>query len=230
MSRSSTPPTDISIAPSSPTFALPIDTAESIHRRRQSDSASAEIGKRLLKGLCRSTDHVELTLTKLVRSQVGLCSQMNVRMQAVMVSPWFGLRLSVEKILGSLTKIMSEGMRIVPPEYIDAHNLVPSRGKGKEKATAYISPDGEASAGDSKVADRIIANTGCTSECKCCPVLADTSTSLELALHSLSQRLTSLSSLPAVLEPSAIGFTADAMGKVLRVLAQVEKLRDRTGS
>ena len=49
-SGSSTPPTDISAAPSSPAFALPVDNAESIRRRQQSDTASAEIGKRLLRG------------------------------------------------------------------------------------------------------------------------------------------------------------------------------------
>ncbi|KAG0709545.1 hypothetical protein DFH29DRAFT_884650 [Suillus ampliporus] len=49
-SRPSTPPTEISSALSSPTFAPPIDTEETIRRRQQSDQASAEIGKRLLKG------------------------------------------------------------------------------------------------------------------------------------------------------------------------------------
>jgi uncharacterized Zn finger protein (UPF0148 family) len=49
-SRPSTPPTELSSALSSPTFAPPIDTEETIRRRQQSDQASAEIGKRLLKG------------------------------------------------------------------------------------------------------------------------------------------------------------------------------------
>lgn len=49
-SRPSTPPTEVSSALSSPTFAPPIDTEETIRRRQQSDQASAEIGKRLLKG------------------------------------------------------------------------------------------------------------------------------------------------------------------------------------
>lgn len=50
MSRTSTPPTEISSTLSSPTFALPADTEESLRRRRQSDMASTEIGNRLLKG------------------------------------------------------------------------------------------------------------------------------------------------------------------------------------
>lgn len=49
-SRASTPPTEFSSTLSSPTFAPPVETAESIRRRQQSDTASAEIGKRLLKG------------------------------------------------------------------------------------------------------------------------------------------------------------------------------------
>jgi hypothetical protein len=49
-SRPSTPPTEISSTLSSPTFAPPVDTEETIRRRQQSDQASAEIGKRLLKG------------------------------------------------------------------------------------------------------------------------------------------------------------------------------------
>jgi hypothetical protein len=49
-SRSSTPPTELSSTLSSPTFALPAETPESLWRRQQSDTASSEIAKRLLKG------------------------------------------------------------------------------------------------------------------------------------------------------------------------------------
>ncbi|KAJ3720447.1 hypothetical protein C8R42DRAFT_608584 [Lentinula raphanica] len=50
VSRSSTPATEISDVPSSPTFVIPAETPESRRRREQSDRASAEIGNRLLKG------------------------------------------------------------------------------------------------------------------------------------------------------------------------------------
>jgi len=56
ISRSSTPPTEISSTISSPVFATPVDTEESIRRRQQSDTASAEIGKRLLKGWAMLAD------------------------------------------------------------------------------------------------------------------------------------------------------------------------------
>lgn len=49
-SRPSTPPTDLSSTLSSPTFAPPVETEDMIRRRQQSDQASTEIGKRLLKG------------------------------------------------------------------------------------------------------------------------------------------------------------------------------------
>jgi len=55
-SRSSTPPTEESHGLSSPTFALPVETEESIRRRQQSDFASAEIGNRLLKGWAMLAD------------------------------------------------------------------------------------------------------------------------------------------------------------------------------
>lgn len=49
-SRVSTPPTEVSDALSSPTFAPPPNAQELVRRRTQSDMASAEIGKRMLRG------------------------------------------------------------------------------------------------------------------------------------------------------------------------------------
>ena len=56
LSRSSTPLTEISETPSSPVFAPILDAAELLRRRRQSDTASAEIGKRMLKGWAMLAD------------------------------------------------------------------------------------------------------------------------------------------------------------------------------
>ena len=56
MSRSSTPPTELSNVPSSPTFAPIMDTAELLRRRQQSDTASAEIGRRMLRGWAMLAD------------------------------------------------------------------------------------------------------------------------------------------------------------------------------
>lgn len=55
ISRVSTPLTEMSSALSSPTFA-PVDTEEVLRRRQQSDMASTEIGKRLLKGWAMLAD------------------------------------------------------------------------------------------------------------------------------------------------------------------------------
>ncbi|KAH9922023.1 uncharacterized protein BXZ73DRAFT_51465 [Epithele typhae] len=56
VSRASTPPTEVSNAPSSPPLMPVMDTAELLRRRRQSDLASAEIGKRMLKGWAMLAD------------------------------------------------------------------------------------------------------------------------------------------------------------------------------
>lgn len=56
ISRSSTPPTEISEALSSPIFSPPPETAETRRRREQSDRASSEIGKKLLKGWAMLAD------------------------------------------------------------------------------------------------------------------------------------------------------------------------------
>ncbi|KAF5321121.1 hypothetical protein D9619_000435 [Psilocybe cf. subviscida] len=50
ISRSSTPPTEFSEAPGSPIFIPVEESPEARRRREQSDQASAEIGRRLLKG------------------------------------------------------------------------------------------------------------------------------------------------------------------------------------
>ncbi|KAJ7179243.1 hypothetical protein C8R46DRAFT_1159888 [Mycena filopes] len=52
LSRTSTPPTEISSTLSSPVFALPAETEESRRRREQSDQASAAIGQRVLTSRC----------------------------------------------------------------------------------------------------------------------------------------------------------------------------------
>ena len=49
ISRTSTPPTDVS-PPPSPPFVLPAPTEETLRRRAQSDRASQEIGSRMLRG------------------------------------------------------------------------------------------------------------------------------------------------------------------------------------
>lgn len=56
LSRASTPPTEVSEAPSSPVFAPILDTADLMRRRQQSDTASAEIGRRMLKGWAMLAD------------------------------------------------------------------------------------------------------------------------------------------------------------------------------
>ncbi|KAF9006460.1 hypothetical protein BDQ17DRAFT_284785 [Cyathus striatus] len=56
ISRTSTPPTEVSDAMSLPDFPPPPETEHSRRRREQSDRASSEIGKRLLKGWAMLAD------------------------------------------------------------------------------------------------------------------------------------------------------------------------------
>ncbi len=62
MSRSSTPPTDVSSAPDSPLLAPLMDPAELLRRRQQSDTASAEIGRRMLRGWAMLGDECPCSL------------------------------------------------------------------------------------------------------------------------------------------------------------------------
>ncbi|KZT12716.1 uncharacterized protein LAESUDRAFT_719006 [Laetiporus sulphureus 93-53] len=55
-SRSSTPPTELSSTPGSPILVPPMNAEELLRRRQQSDAASAEIGKRMLKGWAMLAD------------------------------------------------------------------------------------------------------------------------------------------------------------------------------
>jgi len=48
---------------------------------------------------------------------------------------------------------------------------------------------------------------------------------LELTLHTLSGRLTFLSSGQAMVDPSSVALTADAINKVAQALSQVKQLQ-----
>lgn len=61
-------------------------------------------------------------------------------------------------------------------------------------------------------------------------VLESATVSLEAALVSLSQKLTSQASHPISIEPTALGNTAEAMGKVIQVMTQVKNLRGDSGT
>ncbi|KAL1723332.1 hypothetical protein EV715DRAFT_286203 [Schizophyllum commune] len=61
ISRASTPPTELSNESSFEDFVLPPETEESRRRREQSDTASTEIGKRLLKGWAMLADECPST-------------------------------------------------------------------------------------------------------------------------------------------------------------------------
>ncbi|KAH8118448.1 hypothetical protein DFH11DRAFT_1502992 [Phellopilus nigrolimitatus] len=226
-SRSSTPPTDISSVLSSPTFALPVDTAETIRRRQQSDAASAEIGRRLLRGWAMLADecpNVRCYGVPLVRPP--LVGGKDPRKECVAC----GTVYIDEKDVRGWERLVAVG----PPEplvspagaghnnaevpIVDPLDAYPSSSQAKGKAKAVKSSSSRASV-------RLIIRMPNDKLTQYVQALRATTTALELALHSLSQRLTSLSSSLTAIDPGAIAHTADAIGKILQTLAQVEKLR-----
>jgi len=64
-----------------------------------------------------------------------------------------------------------------------------------------------------------------TALCLSGSVLDDTSRALQTSLQALSGRLASMSSNLNTLDPSSIGSTADAIGKVAKALARIRQLQ-----
>ncbi|KAG6872751.1 hypothetical protein C0995_006953 [Termitomyces sp. Mi166 len=145
-SRSSTPPTEVSSTSSSPIFAPAADTEESRRRREQSDIASAEIGKRLLKGWAMLGDECPNT--------------------------------------------RCFGVPLVRP---------PKAGGDKDPRKTLRSPQLQA--------------------------LEDSASALQSTLHTLSARLRISTNPQAVIDPSSIGATADAISKVTQALSHVRQLQ-----
>jgi hypothetical protein len=96
-SRVSTPPTEISDTLSSPTFAPPPNPQEIMHRRAQSDMASAEIGKLMLVGRCWLRNvPTNLVMGSLVRPPKGSAVQCEGSIASQQShSGWLGARTRV---------------------------------------------------------------------------------------------------------------------------------------
>ncbi|KAL5487943.1 hypothetical protein ACEPAI_6051 [Sanghuangporus weigelae] len=229
ISRSSTPPTDVSSRLSSPTFALPVETAESVHRRQQSDAASAEIGARLLKGWTMLADEcpnercygIPLVRPPLVgrrdpRKECVACGTVYVDEKDA--DGWERLVIAEQRASSSSTTIVPSGSGNVP-----VSNL-PTVQNGR-KGKAPLHP-----ASQETVVNTTDIGTHATSADSNSNTLETSASALELALQSLSQRLSSIASHPATVEPSAIASTAEAMSKVLHALTEIHKLRGDNGS
>ncbi|TFK43614.1 hypothetical protein BDQ12DRAFT_675273 [Crucibulum laeve] len=223
MSRSSTPPTEVSEALSSPVFAPPVETEESRRRREQSDRASSEIGRRLLKGWAMLADEcpnagcfgVPLVRPPKVggetdpRKECVICGSVYIteidwagRERLILADT--GARRSDASASTSTPTTQDKGksVEVIPPANIASTFLsssIPS--KSGTSSHAEISRRSQAPPSSNIALD-------------------DTARALQSTLQALSVRLTSLST-STVVDPATIGSTADAITKVAMALSNI---------
>lgn len=204
MSRSSTPATQLSDTAGSPDF-IPTETEESARRRHQSDTASQEIGKRLLKGWAMLADECPNTRcygVPLVRPPKAGGGK-DTRMECV--------------ICGTVYEAGVD----------NATSRDGGRGFTHEKSSERIEdslPSGIAKSAPSKVlsASPFSGSENPPATSLAPSTFACTVASLEMALNALSERLQTLSKQP-LLDPASISVTADAICKVTQALVQTQR-------
>jgi len=240
-SRPSTPPTDLSSTLSSPTFAPPVETEDMVRRRQQSDQASTEIGKRLLKGWamlgeeCPSTRCYGVPLVrppktgidKDPRKECVICGtiyinedsegwQRLVPVSAGVLAPEHGLTRGSQQP-GPFDK--SKAISHNSPQPIQLPTLDPPF------QTPKLTVDLSRRASSELRSTQLIAAVPAVS------VPLDASIqALELALGALSERLAMTCISPHLLDPSSVAATAEAIGKVAHALGQVKQLQHQSGT
>jgi len=235
LSRTSTPPTEVSSTLSSPTFSLPEDTEEILRRRQQSDLASAEIGNRLLKGWamladeCPGSSCFGVPLVRPPKSGGGK----DPRKECVICGTIY-----IEE------KDVSGWNRLVPIEspkrFSDATVFDPtstghsSRDQLQGKGVAFDeTPLPPADLLNQKHASPPVPlrshhfRQGQSMGCDSSGIagLEASTRSLELTLNALSQRLTSLAGGQVPIDPTSISQTAEAISKVTHALIQIKQLQ-----
>ncbi|KAI0366404.1 hypothetical protein BV20DRAFT_971922 [Pilatotrama ljubarskyi] len=233
MSRSSTPPTELSSPPDSPVLAPIMDTAELLRRRQQSDTASAEIGRRMLRGWamladeCPNPDCYGIPLVRPPKTQATI----DPRKECVICGIVY---VDENDALGRdrLVPIQplpspSDTYRLPPPAAAGTSSTrTPiDQGKGKARATAppavdaplYHPPEAQPESYIRSEPEVPLPRISTAS------ALQISARSLEQSLLALSARLDSLSAGP-ILDPAPIGQTADTIAKVSQALTQVKQL------
>jgi len=227
ISRSSTPPTEVSSALSSPVFAPPAETDESRRRRQQSDTASAEIGKRLLKGWAMLGDEcpnsrcygVPLVRPPMAgggkdpRKECVICGAVYVT-----EADWTG-REHLIPAVPSAAQPSNSNTPAIPSEDQTRYEVLPRDiTPAREPASSVplvaspsdVYPRSENSPMRGSRPDQ---------------ALEESSLALQSSLRMLSARLGTLSGSRAVTDPSSIGLTADAISKVTQALSHVRQLQ-----
>ncbi|KAG6813487.1 hypothetical protein H0H92_010512 [Tricholoma furcatifolium] len=212
VSRSSTPPTEVSSALSSPVFASPADNEETRRRREQSDAASAEIGKRLLKGWAMLGDECLNTRcfgVPLVRPpKAG--GEKDPRKECVVCG-----RIYVTEVdqTGRERLILTNPSHSEPTVGTSAISMEVNR------ADEYQNITSRQPAMNAPVNVREYG--GCGLEL----VLDESASALQGTLRSLSSRLNTMIGTPNAVDPLSIGVTADAISKVVQAISHVRQLQ-----
>ncbi|KAI9063358.1 hypothetical protein FKP32DRAFT_1719435 [Trametes sanguinea] len=235
ISRTSTPPTDVSEAPDSPPLVPIMDTAELLRRRQQSDTASAEIGKRMLKGWamlgdeCPNPNCYGIPLVRPPKTQATI----DPRKECVIC----GIVYVDEKDAFGQDRLVPMQAAISPaetyrqpvPTAAGPSNVPPAsldKGKGRARHDTRTSAD-ERWYGHLQTRPESYPNPEPTvppaSSSSTASALEISARSLERSLLALSARLDSLSSGP-IADPTPIGVTADTIAKVSQALTQVKQL------
>ncbi|KAG1907287.1 uncharacterized protein F5891DRAFT_1230842 [Suillus fuscotomentosus] len=205
-SRPSTPPTELSSALSSPTFAPPIDTEEIIRRRQQSDQASAEIGKRLLKGwamLGEECPNIRCYGVPLVRPPKG-GEERDPRKECVVCGTVY------------VTDVSEGWQRLVPaPPAIGTGS---SSGAGNSMSSAPMTL-GSRDKGKAVMRNIPSQHASVPSTNAYYPAQA-----LKLSLDAISQRLAQICETANQMDVASIASAADAINKVAQALSQVRQL------
>ncbi|CAL1702179.1 unnamed protein product [Somion occarium] len=250
ISRPSTPPTEVSSVFSSPVFA-PVDTEEVMRRRQQSDLASSEIGKRMLKGWAMLADECpnsECYGIPLIRPpKTG--SERDPRKECVICHTVYvdqtdenGLVRLVSTEATSAPLAGPSSRPVPAPSDRPAQSSV-SRGQDMETITSIGEiPDLQSSTvppwrdSQSKIPSssksKLVssshngsASSGTTLQPTSATLatLEGTARALESSLRVLTERINLLSQA-SVVNPTSIGQTADAIYKVSLALQQVKQL------
>ncbi|KAH7916187.1 hypothetical protein BJ138DRAFT_1140362 [Hygrophoropsis aurantiaca] len=239
-SRPSTPPTELSSTLSSPTFALPVETEEMTRRREQSDLASSEIGKRLLKGWAMLGEECPNTRcygVPLVRPpKAG--GEKDPRKECVVCRTVY------------TTESDSQGwQRLTPIAPIDFESSL-RRENAPSASTSTTLGQNATPRDKGKSVDRgdhmqtplplvptpsqlkvVIPNATQAPDLKTpqqsssTEMLDSSVQALEQALRVLSQKLTLLCSNPVTVEASSIASVAEGISKVTQALSQVRQLQ-----
>ncbi|KAG7097051.1 hypothetical protein E1B28_004442 [Marasmius oreades] len=222
-SRPSTPPTELSSEPSSPTFDLPPETPESVRRREQSDRASAEIGNRLLKGwvmLAEECPNNQCFGVPLVRPpKPG--GEKDTRKECVICGGVYTTecdRAGRERLVPVSTEDLLE---VTPhPETSNLRTTLSAEIDVAKRETVVFTPSvfpNATSMKDSHAGSQVTSSS----------TLDVCATSLENTLLSLSHRLDSLSnpSLGVIIDPLSISSLAESISKTTQALTHVKELQ-----